>query len=238
MEKYFFTAQQQIKIRNVMKSTLIVILLLFFHACNGTAWHALRVLIARASNAHKHPTASSELIEQFTQIRTTQLIEVPIMKDIINALDGAETFPDISNNYKTLIHAIAAFNSIPGFALTLQMLFNKLNTPQAKGHIFELENGLRIAQQKPTEAITSFNQTIMFGTIVRSLDIITERRFIECKNICWAKAPANELRKQFMDQKLLAAYVNSLYEVHSKQKPTKAWLDWFKQNNINCFQVS
>lgn len=199
---------------------------------------AFKILIARTCHHVAHPTAPHELRNSVAAIRTTQPIDPTLLHHTVDALDATQLFPEVSANTRTLHDSIDKFLLTPGYIVSLQKLLARLTTPQAKGHLFEIWNALRMQYHFPEETVEGFNVSKAAGSIVREFDIQTSEKLIECKNIDWDKGSAQELRNQFKEQSLIALFYGIAYEVHSRQKPTKAWLDWFSQNNIHCFQIN
>ncbi len=219
------------------KGLLLLAALLHAQILLGAYANHIRYLIARTKRHQVDYNAPSELIEAVGQIRTTEIINPDLLHEAISAISDTETFPEVTDNEKILHASIDHFIFVPGFIITLQKLLTRLNTHAAKGHLFELSHALHIRKRYPEETITSFNKLLCAGSITRELDLVTPRRVIECKNIDWARGNTQNLRAQFKEQSLIAAFNDIPYQIHTKQEPPKAWREWFKQNNIHCFQV-
>ena len=78
------------------------------------------------------------------------------------------------------------------------------------------------------------------GATQREFDIITQNKWVECKNLNWEKIDTvrdiTRYKTNFQQQKLIAQHHNKFFELYSKQPIPTSWKEWFKTNNIIFYE--
>lgn len=132
--------------------------------------------------------------------------------------------------------AIDSFYATPGFQETLQFILNDNDESKYKGCLWEIECALNLCER---ESILAFNQH-MPDDSGREFDIITNKHWIECKNIepkQWRKKK-QKFFKQFIEQRNIVTEHNQTntpikYTLCSKNEIPVKWKAWFDENNIS-----
>lgn len=110
------------------------------------------------------------------------------------------------------------FKNVPGYQDLSQKIVTTYDSTPSKGYWFELETALTIIKQKTLplklkEKITAFHHWIRIPKIgYREIDIVTNKRCIECKNIKWnnlSQEQIDSIIKKLQDQQQLVLYCNS-----------------------------
>lgn len=103
----------------------------------------------------------------------------------------------------------------------------------AKGAFYELEVAAKL--ESMGEKVIEFNIKYANDVTRREFDIVTCKKFIECKNIDWNIKDSyseNRMKTQFIDQRNIAQKHNKEYVIFSKNQVTLYWKDWFTAKNI------
>jgi len=108
-----------------------------------------------------------------------------------------------------------------------------------EGFIYEIEKASALVK-KQQERVDAFGLFIQFKRCKKEIDIVTESRFLECKNTSWKLPPDGEkqLKQQFKEQCFLTKKYNEehgtnfIYMVCSKQPIPDTWKTWFKKQCI------
>lgn len=149
-----------------------------------------------------------------------------------------KTIPRLKHDRLLLRQACNRFYKMPGFPETLQRIVKSNSDCDHDGRIWEIECALKIQAANCSlahpECVIEFNQfkSDQAGAS-REFDIITNKRWIECKNICWNICRnSDKWIKQFKEQKSIASDYSVQYFVFSKKAIPESWQDWFKQQKI------
>lgn len=146
-----------------------------------------------------------------------------------------------------ITRAIAHFGSTPGFWPTLKLIIkHPTDYNYIKGYLWELEHALEIKQSCPQEKIIALNKHMpnTDNGKSRQFDIITSKRWIECKNnkrLRFKNERADGLRKQFTQQQEIVDLHNKihntaiLYQVSFKEPIQLKWISWFRQKHIATY---
>lgn len=195
--------------------------------------------------AHQQPKAQQELLKM---VRIQRPSDVATLYATINALGLGTTYPILNAHAATIKNALETFSEVENIATKIHETLSAIDNPHfMKGHVYELEKALAIHEHNDDEKIESFSAPLHCpqGTYFRILDIITNRRFIECKNINWDHVPVNSgrkiasyLKQQFLDEQKLVAAENERtnddkrFVVASKQPIPSNWQACFKEHGI------
>lgn len=186
--------------------------------------------------------------ELFKLVRIQRPSDIETLYATIHALEIGSTFPIISIHADTLKKSLEHFSETEGIVTKIYELLGSTDTVRFfDGHIYELEKALAIYERNDGEHIEAFSAPLYCykKRKFRVMDIITNRRFIECKNIDWNYVPADKdwnavckLRKQFLNEQALAHIENERtngkkqFIVASKKAITLGWQAWFKEHSI------
>lgn len=113
-----------------------------------------------------------------------------------------------------------------------------------KGPLYELEKALKL--EAAGEKVLEFGRKV--GG--RDFDIITAKRWIECKNIDWDRLKLTgesllddkiqdaiaKAQSTFCQQAELAKKFNANFELHSKNKIILKWEDWLVKKKISFYE--
>ncbi len=143
-------------------------------------------------------------------------------------------------NPSVLKQAYKIFSYTPG----AKTVFKKIKSSShdchsTKGYEYEIKTAVKIKNKKE-EKIIEFGCRLKCpkSRKVREIDIRTDKRFIECKNINWKKTNVKKLKKQFCDQRDLTDFYNKInktnifYVVCSNNPIPAQWKKWFDRENI------
>lgn len=154
---------------------------------------------------------------------------------------------DLQKHQHLLQSAVINFALTPGFSKVLGKLFDQADkcAPYFKGTLFEIEKALEIQRAGTREQVLAFNHIIRADTqrgyLCREFDIVTNRRFIECKAVNWQTLGINtpQIQKQLLDQQ---AIIKALGIRHHKELPLHLcsrdlipdnWRMWLDQEGIS-----
>ncbi len=136
-----------------------------------------------------------------------------------------------------LLNSFESFVHTPGYLKTLHLILSNYEIESiVKGNGYEIERAYDIHNQG--EKIEYFNIHLSDGNTTRQIDIQTEYRCIECKNMHWSEfrntKPTKKLIRQFLWQQALIALLRPkhVYHVSSKQTIPESWKRWFEQQQI------
>lgn len=124
----------------------------------------------------------------------------------------------LTTRLQLMTQAEKYLGAIHGFEPLIKLLHATHETHMAKGFWFELEAGISIMKrynaQTHDEKITAFHYRLHNPTCLmkRELDIITNKRCIECKNIEWKKLTPDQqatILQKLLEQKNLFHYYNT-----------------------------
>ncbi len=124
--------------------------------------------------------------------------------------------------------AIKELGNVPGSEKTIERIFSldkqgdffKVNAPCVRGGYFELESGLKIAEQG-TDKIIAMSSNQLVESVSREIDIITTSSFVECKNWDWAyqkdlSYSFTKLKTELGSRKKIAESQHKKMVLHSK----------------------
>lgn len=184
---------------------------------------------------------SNANISQLVYTLTKELIEKREYKKVIKSYN-------LYQHSHILMPAMRKFAQTDGFSETLTkfIVASLVKDHAAKGSLYEIETALKIAKDSeyriPTEVekIVSFNQAVESSDgICREFDIITSKRYIECKTVNWRHA--KNCRTQFLEQQKIVQEINKdnkepkSFIVQSKYPISPKWRIWFSKQKITGF---
>lgn len=154
---------------------------------------------------------------------------------------------DLQKHQQLLESSVINFALTPGFSKVLGKLFDQADkcAPYFRGTLFELEKALEIQRSGTGERVISFNQLVQAntqrGSLCREFDIITDRRYIECKAINWQilGVHAPQLEKQLLDQQAIIRALSILHNqklaLHlcSRELIPDGWRIWLDEKKIS-----
>lgn len=163
-----------------------------------------------------------------------------VIKSFVNArLENADPqcayAGHVSSERTALVNKVTALKNVPGawggryFAAgPIRRILEYCNKPcsdaavikRVYGAAYELKVADLIAKSKSGEKVLGFSQKIKGDSgVTREFDIITTRRWIECKDVHWDNIADKDLKgleKQFADQKKIADEYGKKYTLYSK----------------------
>lgn len=164
---------------------------------------------------------------------------------ITAALSRGTQFPLITQAREIIDESINVFAHVPGFATKFKSLITALHNEHFfKGYLYELEKALAIAQAIHTQEYVERFEKILHNPHAKQrcrIDIATNERLIECKNINWKNAvcrlhpkSTSSLQEQFLTHQYIinAIHTSRTYAVSSKKNIPKIWREWFDKYQI------
>lgn len=157
-------------------------------------------------------------------------------------------FEDLRRHIRQVDNAVDLFNSIPGFRSHLiHAICASCRQIPAINHWYEIEGALWIENTLPNETVVAFGKSTERDTrAAKGLlhNIITDKRWIECKTINWGsqemtegKKRRNLCRQLLYQQGLIARYnqaqnASLSYELFCKYPVALVWDTWLTEHKI------
>lgn len=155
---------------------------------------------------------------------------------VVECFSYGSAFPAIKSHKKELQEATAKLAHVDGFHSTLSKFIKTSHRPQGKGSLYEITKTLALVQRG--EINVSMGPYMPVFEHRSYIDVTTEKRWIECKNINWAISDIDKLKGQFLKHlKALELYnyknkTTLVYEVHSKTAIPIHIKQWLTDNGI------
>lgn len=140
----------------------------------------------------------------------------------------------INTHSETLHHANDYFFQVPGYINFLKRLFSCQNEAHIRGALFEVQLALAIHTHESDEVILEFGKTIPKpnNQPKTEIDLVTNKRWIECKSRSLETKNVSKLKTQLIAQKKLADEKEVRYEVHFKLPINEQFARWMKSHEI------
>lgn len=165
------------------KPLLLVILLCSFYSHpQQPSTYALAQKITRPHCANRDKWQH----ELFTQLKKEKHLDREHYDIILDALELNTNIPFLKEHHATIESACCTLHALSGFFPTLLRLLKSLEcSDYAKGPFYELETALHIQQHASAtgERVLALNEHhANEGGFDREFDVVTNRRWIECKD--------------------------------------------------------
>ncbi len=229
-----------------MKHWYVVALILTCLTCQPQ--HSIGQLIRTLLNTHHTPLSHVE--RTITQAKLIQALKSATDIDIhheptklflaTQALTRHTKHQHLAAYERDLVTSFGIFKDTPGYLETLHRILSHADQREmVVGHGFEIAHALKLHTDPTTpERICAFNIQLADGQLTRRLDLVTNTRFIECKNCCFALHYRHLIKQQLADQAALIKKWNELsqedrlLELHSAQPVPTCIRTWCDQHHI------
>ncbi len=190
---------------------------------------------------YSHPERAQQQLYEYLKESDAKGLKPDTLSLVISALAHTGTAPSLSSNQDIIVKSVDTFYGIPGYDLLLKKLLAsgmKNNETEFKGTLYELETALKITTAHH-EKILAFQQIVALNGMRREIDIMTNKRWLECKSWeQWEYRRLPGLHKQVLDQKALTQEYNAThdekitFEVVCKGDIPDTLKQWFQENDI------
>lgn len=234
--------------KNNMHIRFLTIICLIINTAHPSS-HLIKLAqaISASPTKTKRTYARDSLMQEFKNIRYAN---ARTLSTIVTTYHYKNETSLYSEHAGTLYEAIDNFSTSSGFARKIyELLHNSDNTSFIRGHMYELETA--IALKDDGEIVTDFDYEFLcpHRSCTRSIDLVTERCLIECKNITWSAYSLNNRHRttQLQDQLLsYKAFSNDEDEnenifsflLYSKQPIPNEWKKWLDDNEIEYVETN
>lgn len=159
---------------------------------------------------------------------------------VVDALNVGNS-PQLKASQEMLHRANLLFFKVPGYISLLKRIARSDNEAHRRGAFFEIQLALDILNRDSGEEVVEFGRKIFKdNTQVTEVDLVTNRRAIECKSRSLESKDLSKLRTQLTTQKKCIQALNGTvedddalaYEVHFKLSVNEKFAQWLKRNDI------
>jgi|GEM_PF-2617464 hypothetical protein len=168
-------------------------------------------------------------------------VDVPTLSYIFTAFHYQKNTHLFEHYSGTVYEAIEHFTQTPGFLEKMHDLLLYANHPSfAKGHMYELEAAL--TREENGNRVIEFCHDFYCKRTrrIRSIDLVTNKHFIECKNINWGLhrtgIKAERIQNQLLSYKAFTQSPDNDKKrtllLVSKQPISDQWKDWLEEHKI------
>lgn len=205
------------------------------------AKRAAHIPNTRYSNPEKQ---QKKLLQELKNNASTQTLSPSNFDLVVTALAYGNTIMPIARNRQMLEQSHDLFYDVPGYQGLVGRIIQHAGVPNEEDHfrgaLFELQKAIEIEEADSDEYVQAFNQKLIgeeSNRVLREIDIVTNKRWIECKDIQEHKK-LGDYKKQIASQQKLALLYNLTakapitYEVHFKSTVSEALLDWLDGKDI------
>jgi len=155
-------------------------------------------------------------------------------------------FSELHARREYIDDAISLFHTIPNFQpLLVHIIYESCQLLPTTNRWYEIAAALSIEYEQSGETVIAFGKPTDYDTRLAKCflhNVITNKRWIECKTIDWNSMDSGKqiknLRHQLLRQQTLVAQYNQLqnqslpYELFCKYPATTTWAEWFTEHTI------